>query len=153
MGSRCEVKNIDKVLYFSGRLDESFQHIVTVMPVSGELKFNLKELMSINSSGVREWILLMRKMKATSILLYECPKIFIDQANMVKGVVTENVQIMSFYVPYYNDENGTEKNVLFVFNKHYTQDKLLPLPEVTDENGGPMVMDVIEAKYFKFIKE
>lgn len=153
MGSRCEVKNIDKVMYFSGRLDESFQHVASVMPTAGELKFNLKELMSINSSGVREWILMMRKMKSASILLYECPKIFIDQANMVKGVVTENVRIMSFYVPYYNDENGTEKNVLFVFNKHYTHEKLLPLPDVTDENGSPMIMDVIETKYFKFIRE
>lgn len=153
MGSRCEVKNINKVLYFSGRLDESFQHITAVLPTAGELKFNLKDLLSINSSGVREWILMMRKLKAASITLYECPKIFIDQANMVKGVVTENVQIMSFYTPYYNDENGTEKNVLFVFNKHYTLDKLLPLPEVTDENGGVMIMDVIDSKYFRFIKE
>lgn len=153
MGSRCEVKNIDKVLYFSGRLDESFQHVAALMPSVGELKFNLKDLMSINSSGVREWILMMRKTKAASILLYECPKIFIDQANMVKGVITENVRIMSFYVPYYNDENATEKNVLFVFNKHYSHEKLLTLPEVKDDSGGIMIMDVIELKYFRFIKE
>lgn len=153
MGSRCEVKNIDKVLYLSGRIDETFHEAIITTPDSGEVSFNLKGIVSINSTGIRAWILLMRKMQGAIIYFYECPRIFIDQANMVKGVLTENAKIMSFYVPYYNDKNGTEKNILFVLNHQYTANKLMPLEKVLDEKGDEMEMDVLESKYFKFIKD
>lgn len=151
MRSKCEVKVVDKVIFLSGRLDETFEIVKSSIPSSSELNINLKDLISINSSGVRQWILLMRQLKQAKILLFECPKIFVDQANMVKDFIPENAKIMSFYVPFYNEKNETEKSILFKLNEHYTAKEVLPLQKVVDDSGDEMEIDVIESKYFKFI--
>ena len=152
MACKCDIKIVDNVNYLSGRLDETFHLVADTIPSFGEVSFNLKEMTSVNSSGVRQWILLMRKMKAAQIYLYECPKVIVDQANMVKDFIPPNAKIISFYVPYYNEKNGTEKSVLFKLNQEYTTEKLLPLKKVIDEKGDEMEIDVVESKYFKFIK-
>ena len=152
MSCRCEIKKINEILYFSGRLDETFHKVADQISIQGEYSFNLKDMASINSSGVRQWILLMRKMKDTAIFLYECPKVFIDQTNMVKDFLPFNAKIMSFFVPYYNEKNGTEKSVLFVLNQDYTHKEILPLKKVIDEKGDEMEIDAVESKYFRFIK-
>ncbi len=151
MRSKCELKVVDKVIYLSGRLDETFEIVKSSIPTNSELNLNLKDLISINSSGVRQWILLMRQIKQAKILLFECPKVFVDQANMVRDFIPENAKIMSFYVPYYNEKNETEKSILFKLNEHYTTDIVLPLQRVIDNSGSEMEIDVIESKYFKFI--
>lgn len=150
--SRCEVKKVGSEYLFEGTIDESFVSVVNEIKPEPVLKFNFKNLKSINSTGIREWIKLMQKLVSSSIELYECPKPFIDQANMVQGFIPANARVMSFYVPYYNEDNETEKKVLLVYGQHYTEGKLNPLPPVTDDSGAPMELDVIEAKYFKFIK-
>ena len=152
MSSRCELKVVDKMIFVSGRIDDTFRETAEKLPLSGELNMNLKDLISINSSGIREWVVQMSKRSAAIIHLYECTKPFIDQVNMVKDFIPGNARIMSFYVPYYNEENETEKNVLFVYNKDYTADQVMPLKPVVDEKGDAMELDVSEAKYFKFIK-
>lgn len=152
MNSRCEIKNINDITYFSGRLDETFHKVADQISALGECSFNLKDMTSINSSGVRQWILLMRKMKSANIFLYECPKVFIEQANMVKDFIPTNAKIMSFYVPFYNEKNGTEKSILFSLNQDYTDDKIFPLKSVVDEKGDEMEIDAVESKYFRFIK-
>ena len=152
MGSKCSVKVIDGVIHLSGRIDETFELVAPTIPKSSEIHFNLRELASINSSGVRQWILMMRQLKLVKISLSECPKIFIDQSNMVKDFIPENAKILSFYVPYYNEKNESEKSILFVLNEHYSADSLFPLKKVIDEKGDEMEIDIIESKYFKFIK-
>ncbi len=152
MGSKCEVKVNGKELSISGRIDENFAEHTSAIPLFGDVNIYLKELISINSTGLREWILLMRKMSAAKICLFDCPKLFIDQVNMVKGVLPSNAKIMSFYVPYFNEKNGTEKIVLFVVGEHFQNNQLMPFKKITDEKGDEMEVDVIEAKYFKFIK-
>ena len=152
MTSRCEIKLIDKEIFLSGTIDETFFEITNSIPITGAVNFNLKNLVSINSTGIREWIKLMQKMKEAKIQLFECPKVFIDQANMVLGFIPSNAKVMSFYVPYFNEKTETEKNVLFVFNEHYSAGQLHPLKKVFDEAGVEMEIDIVEAKYFKFIK-
>ena len=152
MSLKCEILFKDKIICIKGRIDETFRETTKVIPLFGEISFNLKDLISINSGGIREWVILMNKMKAASISLYECPKTLIDQVNMVKDFIPANAKVMSFYVPFYNEKNATEKNVLFVYNQDYTRDKVLPLKKVLDEKGDEMEIDVSEAKYFKFIK-
>ena len=152
MASRCEIKLTDNYILLSGTIDETFFEITNSIPSSGEVNVNLKNLQSINSTGIREWIKLMQKMKAAKIHLFECPKAFIDQANMVKGFIPTNAKVMSFYVPYFNEKTETEKNVLFVLNEHYSAGQLHPLKKVVDDAGEEMEIDIVEAKYFKFIK-
>lgn len=72
---------------------------------------------------------------------------------MVQGFLPTNGKVASFYVPFYSDESGEDKSVLFTQGKEYTDSGLGALPEVKDSAGKPMEMDVVEAKYFKFLKK
>ena len=151
MGYQCEVKKIDDMYFVSGQLDKTFRTTVDSIPTDENINFNLGKLISINSGGIREWVMLMLKLKNCRIELFECPKVFIDQVNTVKDFVPENVQIMSFYVPYYNEKMDSEKNVLFRLNHEYTDKKVMPLKKVLDDKGIALDIDVVESKYFKFI--
>lgn len=114
---------------------------------------DLAGVTAINSVGIREWIKWVKSFP-TSIKLKvrHCPKIIVDQINMVAGFLPAGTDIESFYVPYYSENSGTEKMVLFEKGKEYDENGFNPPAEVKDETGEVMEMDVIEAKYFKFLK-
>jgi len=150
--SRYEIKKEGNIFNITGSIDETFGQGTGSLPTSGKVDINLKGLKSINSTGIREWIKMMQKLKEAQISFFECPKVFIDQVNMVQGFAPENAKIMSFYVPYFNEENETEKSVLIVHGEHYQDGAIKALPKVVDEQGAEMEIDVVEAKYFKFIK-
>ena len=150
--SRCEIKKDGNDYILSGSIDETFGQATGELPTFGKYAINFKGLKSINSTGIREWIKLMQKLKTVQLSFSECPKVFIDQVNMIQGFAPANTKILSFYVPYFNELNECEKSILLVYGKHYADGKILELPKVLDEKGGEMEIDVVEAKYFKFIK-
>ena len=151
MGYRCEVKKLNDVYFISGQLDKTFRAAVDAITITEDIAFNLRDLISSNSGGIREWVMLMLKLKNSIIELHECPKVFIDQVNTVKDFVPSTAKIMSFYVPYYNEKSGSEKNVLFKLNHEYTKKNVLPLKKVLDDKGLELDIDVAESKYFKFL--
>ncbi len=151
MVARSEIKYIDKVFYISGQIDKSFRETASVIPTVGEVRVNLKNLVSISSGGIREWVVLMHRLSAAQIYLYECSKIFIDQLNMVKNFVPSNGKIISFYVPFFSEATKSEKSILLQVDKHFHGGRRLPLEKVLDDQGNEMEIDIIEAKYFKFI--
>lgn len=116
-----------------------------------DLAIDLQDLKSINSCGIREWIKWLSENASGKIELHNCPKVIVDQINMVEGFLPKNGKVLSFYVPYFNEENGSEKNVLFKLGTEFTDSGVNPPASVKDDDGQPMEMDVIEAKYFKFI--
>ena len=154
--SRVEVKTTveGKTLKvsFNGAIDETFSQVSGQIPKAETVEFNLHGLKSINSTGIREWIKYTQTLAGSTITFVNCPKVFIDQVNMVQGFAPDNSKILSFYVPYFNETNETEKNVLLVHGEHYGDGKIKSLPKVVDDKGVEMELDVVEAKYFKFIK-
>ncbi len=154
--SRVEVKTAveGKTLKvsFAGAIDETFSQVSGQIPKAENIEFNLQALKSINSTGIREWIKYTQSLTGCTITFVNCPKVFIDQVNMVQGFIPAGSKIMSFYVPYYNEDNDTEKSVLFTYGKEYS-DASVKLPaDIKDDSGAVMEIDVIESKYFKFIK-
>lgn len=139
------------VVTLSGIIDEDVDF--AQFPIAGKpaVKLRLKDVKSINSCGIREWIKWITANKG-QIELFECPKVIVDQVNMVDGFLPSNAKVMSFLVPYYNDDSGSEKNVTYTFGKEYNEGGLLAPPMVKDDDGNEMEMDVVEAKYFKFLK-
>ncbi len=114
---------------------------------------NLSALKSINSCGIREWIKWFSQYTKTHFDFQECPKIVVDQMNMVQGFLPAGSKVTSFFVPYFSDESGEEKNVLFVFGNHFDEQGSLKLPVVKTDSGDEMEPDVVEQKYFKFLKK
>lgn len=135
-----------------GDINEDVLFDMNVFSGVSRVDIDLKNVSGINSCGIREWVKWMQAAKATPLYFFECPKVFIDQVNMVDGFLPPNGKIMSFYVPYFCEESESEKIVLYTFGKEYDDSGLRPPREVKDDRGMMMEMDVIAAKYFKFLK-
>jgi hypothetical protein len=140
-------------VFLGGTIDEDVNFSNHSLEGAPEIEVHLKEVKSINSCGIREWIKWMSTAKGTKINLVECPKVLVDQINMVDGFLPQTAQVQSFFVPYYCEDSGEEKMVLFNFGKEYTNGALTPPAGIKDSGGREMEMDVIEAKYFRFIKK
>ncbi len=142
-GDKLQVKVV-------GVIDEDVDF--TVYQLKGnQIEVDLKDLKSINSCGIREWIKWMGTASSAQISLHNCPKVIVDQINMVDGFLPANGKVQSFFVPYYSEESGSEKSVLFSRGKEFNDGEVTAPAAVKDEDGNEMEMDVIESKYFKFI--
>ena len=141
------------VLEVKGNIDEDANFTPPDLGSAGRVALDLNEVTAINSVGIREWIKWVKTMPASvKLSVRRCPKIIVDQINMVAGFLPAGTLIESFYVPYYADGSGNEKMVLFTNGKEFKGGELFAPTEVKDDGGEEMEMDVIEAKYFKFLK-
>lgn len=146
-------ENGKNVLTLSGQIDESFPQELHNLKTGPELIINLDNVKMINSLGIREWIKFMGVLTTTKIEFVKCPKIFIDQVNMVQGFITPNCKIKSFYVPYFNEDTNMEKNVLYSYGKEFGDGGMLKVQgSMKAEDGTELELDVVEQKYFKFLK-
>lgn len=146
-------KNGDKLsVLVAGTIDEDIDFSNFNLGGFSTLEVNLDQVKSINSCGIREWIKWMGTAGGAQMQFFNCPKVIVDQINMVDGFLPATAKVESFYVPYYNDDSGAEKNVLFVRGTHFSEGSVTPPESIKDEDGNEMEMDVIEAKYFKFLK-
>ena len=138
----------------TGQLDEDASFEKVEFGESPKVVIDLNGINSINSCGIREWIKWVKEIPATATISYKnCPKVIIDQINMVVGFLPENASVESFYVPYYCESSGSEKMVLFEKGKEFDGGEIKE-PEIKcDETGDEMEMDVIESKYFGFLKK
>jgi hypothetical protein len=137
----------------AGSIDEDADFTQLSLSGAAQIDIDMVGLKSINSCGIREWIKWMSTAPAAAITFNQCPKVIVDQINMVDGFLPVNAKVQSFFVPYYNDDSGAEKNVLFRYGTEFTESTVNPPPAVKDADGNDMEMDVIESKYFKFIKK
>jgi hypothetical protein len=140
------------VLEINGNIDEDANFTPPDIGSVTTVVLDLDKVTAINSVGIREWIKWVKSFPpSTKLSVRKCPKIIVDQINMVAGFLPQGTTIQSFYVPYYSDTSGNEKMVLFENGKEFKGSELFPPAEVKDEGGEVMEMDVIEAKYFKFL--
>lgn len=147
-------KSADKTtVKIAGIIDEDVDFSQFSLAGSQAIDLELSGLKSINSCGIREWIKWMGTASGSKVSFSHCPKVIVDQINMVDGFLPANGSVASFYVPYYNDDSGSEKNVLFQYGTEFTEGSVTPPASVKDEDGNDMEMDVIESKYFKFLKK
>jgi anti-anti-sigma regulatory factor len=145
----------DKVVIdVTGNVDEDANFQPVDVGGATNVVLDLNGVTAINSVGIREWIKWVKAFPATvKLTVRKCPKIIVDQINMVAGFLPAGTRIESFFVPYYSDASGSEKMVLFENGKEFKDGGDLAFPsEVKDDSGEAMEMDVIEAKYFKFLK-
>lgn len=147
-------KTSDKLtVRMAGAIDEDADFSRFNLSGNSSIEIDLNDLKSINSCGIREWIKWIGSAGSAQISFVNCPKVIVDQINMVDGFLPATGKVSSFYVPYYNDDSGSEKNVLFRYGTEYTEGNVTPPSAVKDESGNEMEMDVIESKYFKFLKK
>jgi hypothetical protein len=147
-------KSPDKwVVKMAGTIDEDADFNPLSLQGCKAVEVELEGLKGINSCGIREWIKWMGGAAGAPITLIKCPKVIVDQINMVEGFLPATAKVQSFFVPYYNDDSGSEKNILFRYGAEFSEGQVNPPVSVKDNDGNDMEMDVIESKYFKFIKK
>lgn len=141
------------VLELKGNVDEDANFAPQDIGGAGAVILDLEGVAAINSVGIREWIKWVKTMPASvKLSVRKVPKIVVDQINMVSGFLPAGTVVESFYVPYFADASGSEKMVLFTNGTEYKDGELHAPAEIKDDSGEVMEMDVIEAKYFKFLK-
>jgi hypothetical protein len=141
------------VVQMAGTIDEDVDFTQFNIAGNSQVDFEMNGIKSINSCGIREWIKWMGTAGSAAITFENCPKVIVDQINMVDGFLPNSGKVKSFQVPYYNDDSGSEKNVVFRYGTEFNESGVNPPASVKDEDGNEMEMDVIESKYFKFLKK
>ena len=136
----------------SGNIDEDLDFSKYDLFGAEEINFDFKDVKAINSIGCRHWIAWLSKFPNIKMSFEFCPKVIIEQINMVDGFLPRQAQVKSFYVPYFSQTSGAEKNVLFQNGKEFSDGKLNLPNDVKDDDGNPMELDIIPNKYFKFIR-
>lgn len=155
MGNNVSIKRNGNqiVVAVSGSLDEESALTAGAFQGATSVVFDFKELQNINSCGIREWIQWITPLSQTQVVYRHCPKVIVDQINMIDGFLPASGVVESFYVPYYSDASGEEKHVLFTSGKEFSGESLRLPDNVKDSKNNSMEIDVIESKYFRFLSK
>jgi hypothetical protein len=115
------------------------------------IHINLKNLTMLNSLGTKSWVTWARRFRPpVKIHLEQCPPVFVKSFSMVKGFLTDTMQVDSFFVPFYSTATGERKDFLVVRGEHFDKGAI-KVPELTDSKGNVMESDV-SSNYFSFLK-
>ncbi len=146
-----DVQLEDGMYYVSGDITETCNLSEFGLP-SGQVKFDLGNVRTINSCGVREWIFWISKLKINPIY-YNCPQSVVMQFNMVKEILANNVKVESFQIPAYCETCAEQKIFVLRSGKEFTPGKKLDyeLPKCEKE-GCSIESDVDFESYFYFIE-
>ncbi|MGZ3707506.1 MAG: hypothetical protein ACXWPM_01550 [Bdellovibrionota bacterium] len=155
-----ETKSGDSVsLEFFGSIDEDSDFTKISMAGAKDAKLDLGGVTAINSCGIREWIRWVRGVPSTIRVNYvKCPKIIIDQINMIEGFLPQGATVQSFYVPYYCEACENVTSVLFTRGQEFHSEKDGGKLDVKgtmrcSNCGKDAEMDVIESQYFRFLED
>ncbi len=138
----------------SGAIDEDVVFTGILLPERGDVTLDLSGIHALNSCGIREWIKWIKGVPAAVRIIFEnCPKVVVDQMNMVDGFLPKGALVSSFFTPYFCEGCDSVKPVLFRSGAEFSHGKLAPPKEILcDKCRKPMELDVIETKYFKFLQ-
>ncbi|MBK9294432.1 MAG: hypothetical protein IPM57_08295 [Oligoflexia bacterium] len=117
--------------------------------------FDFANVDAINSIGVKMWIGYLGEIPQNVPTKYvNCPRVFVDQMNMVMGFKPKHIAVDSFFVPYYCDECSKVQPTLYNNGKEFDTSGKINHPQKVEcpKCKVPMQMDVMEAKYFMFLK-
>ncbi len=152
---RVLITGRDKLLVrLIGPITELADFAPVKFPALKPVEIDLSEITAMNSVGIREFAAWTSGLQNAIIEFSHCPKFFVDQVNMIRGLIPARSKILSFYVPYFNPETEEEKRVLFGLGLEFEGSGAtvkINLPTVTGSEGKPMELDVIPEKYFKFL--
>jgi hypothetical protein len=137
-------------------INEHFEPL-KVPPGTTLIDIDLKEMGHINSTGIKTWVEWVEHNKSHSPdLLYNlrnCPKLFIDQVNMVGGFMPERCMIHSFRVPFYSDEHDLDTTRIYTLGQEVKWNGkawVIEHPKVLCKDYTEMEVDVPD-RYFKFL--
>ncbi|MGE4130829.1 MAG: lipid asymmetry maintenance protein MlaB [Bdellovibrionales bacterium] len=151
---KCYITGTDRLLVrLVGDLNEFADLRAAGLPSSPSVEVDLSELRTINSAGIREFLAWTSKIKNKDLSFSHCPKFFIDQVNMIAGLIPSQTKIVSFYVPFYCAELDKEKVAFYRSGLEFSVEQGIPQIRhpVMEETNHKYVLDVDERSFFKFL--
>jgi phage FluMu protein Com len=124
-GLGIEIKVIDNTTYLSGHIDE-FVDYGALQKLKFPLKLNLRNIKSINSIGIRKWILYIKNLGDNKVEFHECPPVFIDAVNMIPDVISTHGgknRVKSVLIPYQCPKCSTIFTIIVSIEKVSTNPK------------------------------
>jgi ribosomal protein L44E len=133
------------------------------MPMAGlkEIVLDMNKVTSINSIGIKQWILWTLKIpKDCVVRMQNCPFIIGSQASMVVGFTKPNMHIESIRLPYICSECDTEhmRDAKMGVDYHYATPSAAPQVNIPEETSCPKCgketaePDFLREKTFKFLE-
>lgn len=116
-----------------------------------EINFGLKTY--FNSIGIRNWIRWLEPLSKTeglAIRVNECPAGVVLLATMITGFIPKTAEVTSFYLPYYSEPTGEEKQILMKKGHDYLDGKVI-FPQVPDSQGNTMEIDLDQKRIYIFL--
>jgi len=120
------------------------------------IELDLSEITMINSVGIRSFADWSSKLENEVIELSHVPKFFVDQINMIPGLIPARAKVISFYVPFFCPDKELEKRVLYRRGLEFDVkggDVVLNHPTVSDDDLNEYELDVVPAKFFAFLED
>ena len=113
--------------------------------------FDLKNLDSVNSEGLRDWIIMLDSLKKNvGIEYHHVPHWFLMHMSSVAGLVSNNCKVVNFEALFIDPKTGKE------LSRYFEVDSLVNdrLPLVKDpETGNLLTFDGSESKFLFFLKQ
>jgi anti-anti-sigma regulatory factor len=155
-----ENKTEHTVLSFAGEIDEDSDFSGIEVGKSASLVIDLDGVTSVNSAGLRSWVRWIKSLTTPRDMVFRhCRRSIVEQMNILQGFLRPGSKIESFYVPYHCEKCGHEEDRLARLHQDYTQGLVdhpeqvrLPARVKCPKCDGALEWDVIEAKYFRFLK-
>ena len=154
--SKFEIQLIQKIpkleIKISGKMDEDANLDKLKVEGFSELNVDLEKVTLINSCGVRTWVNWAKSVPENiPVVVENCPRFFVDNANMVLGFFPKNFLIQTFEVPYLCDACDAYTKIV-VKNTGPGFEASIPQSLVCPKCGKDAEMDVMSSSYFKFLK-
>ena len=129
MGLSVNTKIKDNIpfQFLEGRIDETTDLGQITVNLGEDLHLDFMGVSHINSTGIKNWLNFFSKVKedfpVLKITFYNCPKILVDQMNMIRGFLPDGTSVESFAVPYYCEECDKESAYTFERGRDFIIDE------------------------------
>lgn len=148
---RVEIVQTDQraIYTFEGALDERFRFREIPLVAAPSIVFVLRDVGSLNSMGVREWVYFVRQFDTKREHLFrEVSVAFVDQLNTVPQMLGR-ARVKSFLAPFYCPACDEEVNELLVCALHRAVLLSRHAPALAHAPcGKPLEFDALEDCYF-----
>jgi anti-anti-sigma regulatory factor len=150
---RLDVEGRGTTITLAGRLDErTLLGGVAAKVTTNEVAIDLSGVSFINSLGLREWVKLLRELKAKQlhVVLRRCSEAMVAQMNMIDDAAT-GVSIESMELPYVCEKCGFEGPALVEVREHQALLRKMEVPSLPcPECKEPMTFAEVAEQYLYF---
>ena len=112
---------------------------------------DLSELSFISSAGIHQWVVFLKECDQKTIILENCPAVFINQANIIMDM-TRNCQIRSFQTDFYCEKCQAQSSEVFASSLGIEAIMAKCQQAVCKKCDHRLLLEVPPEHYFRFLE-